>query len=159
MRYKVTLTQEEISELSSIAKKGKHNSSKVVNALILLCCDEGKFNKDRFTTEIISKVLKVSPRKIERLKKKFVEEGFDSVLDRRPTSRRYNKKVDGDLEAQIIAVCCSEPPKGFGQWSLRLLADKIVELEYVDCISHETIRKVLKKRNKTLEKRKLGNSP
>ena len=72
------------------------------------------------------------------------------MLDRRPTSRRYSRKVDGDLEAHIIAMCCGEPPEGFGRWSLRLLADKIVELEYVDEISHETIRQVLKKRNKTL---------
>ena len=150
MRYKVTLSKEERSELSGIAKKGKHDSSKVINSLILLNCDEGDFHAERFTTDVISKVLNVSVRKIERLKKKFVEEGFDSALQRRPTSRSYTRKVDGDLEAHIIATCCGEPPAGFGRWSLRLLADKLIELEYVDSISHETIRKVLKKRNKTL---------
>ena len=150
MRYKIILSKEERSELLTVSRKGKHGSTKVINALILLNCDEGEFHENRYTTEIISDILKVSPRKIERLKKKLVTEGFDSVLDRRPTSRSYSRKVDGDLEAHIIATCCSEPPDGYGRWSLRLLADKIIELEYVDAISHETIRKVLKKRNKTL---------
>jgi hypothetical protein len=96
-------------------------------------------------------------RTIDRTKKKFVEEGFDAVLERRPTQREYERKADGDFEAHLIALCCSEPPKGFAKWSLRLLADKVVELKYAESISHETVRRVLKKRLKTLEGKRVGN--
>jgi hypothetical protein len=96
-------------------------------------------------------------RTIDRTKKKFVEEGFDAVLERRPTQREYERKADGDFEAHLIALCCSEPPKGFAKWSLRLLADKVVELKYAESISHETVRRVLKKRLKTVEGKRVGN--
>ena len=96
-------------------------------------------------------------RTIDRTKKKFVEEGFDATLERRPTQREYERKADGDFEAHLIALCCSEPPKGFAKWSLRLLADKVVELKYAESISHETVRRVLKKRLKTLEGKRVGN--
>jgi hypothetical protein len=81
------------------------------------------------------------------VKKKFIEEGFESVLERRPTRRIYETKLDGDVEAKLVTLCCSEPPKGFAKWSLRLLADKMVELNYVESISHVTVRSVLKKTN------------
>ncbi len=91
-------------------------------------------------------------RTIDRVKKKFLEEGFEAVLERRPTSRVYDKKMDGDTEAKLITLCCSEPPKGFAKWSLRLLADKMVELKYVESITHVTVRNVLKKTNLSLGK-------
>jgi hypothetical protein len=78
-------------------------------------------------------------------------------LERRPTQREYERKADGDFEAHLVALCCSEPPKGFAKWSLRLLADKAVELKYAESISHETVRRVLKKRLKTLEGKRVGN--
>jgi hypothetical protein len=84
---------------------------------------------------------------VERIKKRFVETGVDSALEDKPAERDYIRKVDGDLEARIIALSCSEAPEGFARWSLRMLADKVVELEYVDNISHEAIRQVLKKTN------------
>ena len=84
-------------------------------------------------------------RTIDRIKKKFIEEGFEAVLERRLTTRVYEKKSDGDVEAKLVTLCCSEPPKGFAKWSLRLLADKMVELKYVESISHVTVRSVLKK--------------
>ena len=84
-------------------------------------------------------------RKIDRVKKRFVEEGFDVALNRRKRNRIYAKKTDGEFEAHLIALSCSEPPEGFARWSLRLLADKVVELNYVDSISHETVRRILKK--------------
>jgi len=77
-------------------------------------------------------------------------EGLDDALGVAPTSRIYRKKIDGETEARLISIACSEPPKGFGKWSLRLLADRMVELEYVEDISHETVRKVLKKANLSL---------
>ena len=155
-KYKVTLTKDEIDELMDIINKGSHTSQKFRTAYILLNCDEGKF-ADKVTNNQISKVLKVGMRTIDRTKKKFVEEGFDAVLERRPTQREYERKADGDFEAHLIALCCSEPPKGFAKWSLRLLADKVVELKYAESISHETVRRVLKKRLKTLEGKRVGN--
>ena len=121
-------------------------SQKVMNALILLNCDEGEF-AEKATNAEINKILKVGMRTIDRIKKRFVEEGFDAVLERKPTSREYERKADGDLEARLVALSCSEPPDGHARWSLRLLADKLVELEIVDTISHETVRTVLKKTN------------
>ena len=155
-KYKVTLTKDEIDELMDIINKGSHTSQKFRTAYILLNCDEGEF-ADKVTNNQISRVLKVGMRTIDRTKKKFVEEGFDAVLERRPTQREYERKADGDFEAHLIALCCSEPPKGFAKWSLRLLADKVVELKYAESISHETVRRVLKKRFKTVEGKRVGN--
>jgi hypothetical protein len=84
-------------------------------------------------------------KKIDRVKKRFVEEGIDVALNGRKGNRVYAKKADGDFEAHLVALSCSDPPEGFARWSLRLLADKVVELEYIDTVSHETIRRVLKK--------------
>lgn len=83
---------------------------------------------------------------IDRVKQRFVEEGFEACLERKPMSRTKTRKADGDTEAQLIALSCSKAPEGFFRWSLRLLADKMVELKYIESISHETIRRVLKKR-------------
>jgi transposase len=146
-KYRVTLSQEEREELSMIASKGSHKSQKVLNALILLNCDEGVHQKERKKNEEISTVLQISMRKIDRVKKRFVEEGLDIALNGHKGERVYKKKTDGDFEAHLIALSCSDPPEGYTDWSLRLLADKVVELEYIDSISHETVRKILKKTN------------
>lgn len=156
-KYKVTLLKEERSELMEIINKGNHSSQKFRNAYILLNCDEGEFS-EKVTNAQISKVLKVGMRTIDRTKKKFIEEGLDAVLERKAPDREYERKADGDFEAHLITLCCSAPPKGYAKWSLRLLADKVVELKYVDRISHETIRRVLKKRLKTLEGKRVGYS-
>ena len=86
-------------------------------------------------------------KKIDRVKKRFVEEGFEHALDKRKGNRIYERKADGDFEAHLVALSCSEPPEGFSRWSLRLLADKAVELNYIDSISHEAVRCILKKTN------------
>jgi len=86
-------------------------------------------------------------RKIDRVKKRFVEDGLEVALNGKKRNRIYTKKVDGDFEAHLVALSCSEPPEGFARWSLRLLADKVIELGYIESISHETIRHILKKRN------------
>lgn len=143
--YKVTLTKSERQQLETIKTKGAHRSQKVLNALILLNCDHGDHQPNRSTNEQISRVLGVSDRKINRVKKKFVEQGLEVALHGKKADRVYKKKVDGDLEARIIATSCSKPPEGFTSWSLRMLADRMVELEYVDELSHETVRQVLKK--------------
>ncbi|MEJ7740254.1 MAG: IS630 family transposase [Chitinophagaceae bacterium] len=144
IRYTIKLTKAEVEELMAIINKGSHTSQTFRVAYILLNCDEGKYS-EKVTNEQISKVLKVGMRTIDRVKKKFLEEGFEAVLERRPTSRVYEKKMDGDTEAKLITLCCSEPPKGFAKWSLRLLADKMVELKYVESITHVTVRNVPKK--------------
>ncbi len=149
-KYIVTLTKEEREILSDLASKGKHKSQKILNALILLDCDVGEFQTSRSTNEEIARVLNISMKKIDRVKKRFVEEGFDFALDRRKGGRVYEKKADGDFEAHLVALSCGEPPEGFARWSLRLLAEKAVELEYIDSISHEAVRRILKKTNLNL---------
>jgi transposase len=155
-KYIVTLTEEEREELGKISSKGKHRSQKILNALILLGCDEGEFQTTRSTNEEISRVLKISMKKIDRVKKRFVEEGLDISLNGKKGSRIYKKKADGDFEAHLIALSCSDPPEGFARWSLRLLADKVVELDYIDSISHEAIRRILKKTKSSLGNEKAG---
>ena len=150
-RYRIHLTKEEVSELQSIIRKGSHTAHSFKAAYILLNCDEGEYS-DKATNEEISKILKVSDRTIDRTKKRFIEEGLDAVLERRPTSCEYDKKIDGNVEAHLIALCCSEPPEGYSKWSLRLLADKMVELNYINSISHVSVGEVLKKTNLSLGK-------
>ena len=157
-RYAVTLSEDERKSLHELTSKGKHNSQQILNALILLNCDKSEWNVTHSTNEEISRILNISMRKIDRVKKRFVEEGLEVALNGKESDRIYAKKVDGDLEAHLVALSCSEPPEGFARWSLRLLADKAVELGYVEDISHETVRSTLKKRNQTLAKERMGNS-
>lgn len=155
IRYTVKLTKSEVKELTDIINKGSHTSQTFRAAYILLNCDEGKYS-EKVTNDQISKVLKIGMRTIDRVKKKLIEQGLDACLERQPSQRVYGKKVDGDLEAKLVTLCCSEPPKGFAKWSLRLLADTMVELKYAESISHVTVRSVLKKTNLNLGKSKVG---
>jgi len=146
--YKVTLTKDERLSLLSMTKKGKHSSRKVVHALILLNADEGEHAEEpKRTNRAIAEFLQVGEGMVERVKKRFVEESLESALEDKPSEREYKRKIDGDQEAHIIALSCSEAPEGFSRWSLRMLADKAVELEYIESISHETVRRLLKKTN------------
>jgi transposase len=146
--YKVTLTKEYRNLLISLTKNGKHSSRKLIHALILLNCDCGELSEspDRTSSEA-AEFLKVSESMVERIKKRFAETGLESALADKPAEREYVRKADGYFEARIIALSCSKAPEGFSRRSLRMLADKVVELEYVDSISHETVRQVLKKTN------------
>jgi hypothetical protein len=144
-RYKVTLQREERDALEAITRKGSHHSQRVVNALVLLNCDEGEFNEHRTRGVDVADVLRISMRKVDRVKKRFVEEGLEAALGSRQGQRVHERKADGDFEAHLVALSCSKPPQGFSRWSLRLLADRVVELRYIDNVSHETIRRVLKK--------------
>ena len=157
-KYKVTLTEDERLKLKALTSKGSHRSQKVLNALILLNCDEGKFQDTRSKNEVTASVLQVSMRKIDRVKKRFVEEGYDIALNGHKGGRVYDRKADGDFEAHLVALSCSAPPEGFARWSLRLLADRVVELKYIDSVSYETVRRVLKKRNKALETAGMGHT-
>ena len=124
--YKVTLSEQERAELQGIAGKGTHAAQKVINALILLNCDQSGGCAERARTCDIAAMLCVSERKVDRVKKKFVQEGLELTLNRQPSKCEYDLLIDGRLEAQ-------------------LLADRLVELELVDSVSHETVRRALKK--------------
>ena len=100
--------------------------------------------------------MKVSEMKIHRVKQRFVEEGLDIALNGHERERVYKRKADGDFEAHLVALSCSEPPEGQAQWSLRLLADKAVELGYVESVSYETVRRVLKKTKSSLGGKSVG---
>ena len=126
--YKVTLSEQERSELQDIVGKGTHAASKVINALILLNCDQAGSRTERARTCDIAATLCVSERRVDRIKKKFVLEGSDVTINRQPYKCEYGLLIDGRLEAQ-------------------LLADRLVELELIDSISHETVRRTLKKTN------------
>lgn len=153
VHYTIKLNKLEVEELHCIINKGSHTSQAFRSAYILLNCDKGEFSENTGIKNVeICKILKVGERTIDRIKKKFIEEGFESVLERRPSIQNYTKKMDGDMEAKLVALCCSGPPAGFAKWSLRLLADKMVELNYIDYISHVSIGEVLKKMNLSLGK-------
>jgi hypothetical protein len=155
-RYRVTLTEEERHNLEELCRKGSHKSQKVLNGLILLNCDEGRHQPARQENVVVAQVLRISERKINRVKQRFVEDGLEVALNGRPREREYERKADGDFEAHIIALSCGDPPEGFARWSLRLLADKAVELQYVESVSHETVRRVLKKTRSNRGARKAG---
>ena len=143
-RYKVTLTPEERIELESIMKKGRHTSMEFRNACILLNSDESP-SGNKFSNEEIAGLLHINVKTVERLKQDFVEQGFESCLGRKPYPEVVPLKIDGDFEAHLVALSCSEAPEGYSRWSLRMLADKAVELNFIDSVSHETVRKTLKK--------------
>lgn len=145
IKYVVTLTTEERNCLLRLTQKGEHHSRKVVDALILLNCDISTGGR-KLSDEIIAQTLNVGKCRVNRVKKRFVEEGFDTALTPSHGGGR-RKRIDGDFEAHLVALSCSNPPSGRSSWSLRLLADKMVELNYIDTVSHETVRQTLKKTN------------
>ncbi len=150
IKYRLSLTSEEREKLEAILAKGKHNSQKVLNALILLNCDEDTGRALRLKEQDIADVLHVSAMKIHRVKQRFVDEGLEIALEGHKGQRAYERKADGEFEAHLVALSCSEPPQGHSRWSLRLLADRLVELQCVDSVSYETVRRVLKKTNSSL---------
>jgi transposase len=144
VRFKVTLTENEREQLKAIVGKGKHSSLQFRHACILLNSDESEHGQ-KVSNEQIAQVLHSNTKTVERLKQRFVEEGFEACIDRKAYRQVKETKVDGDFEAHLVAISCSKAPEGYGRWSLRMLADKMIELKYVESISHETIRQVLKK--------------
>ena len=151
-KYRIKLTQEEVSELTSIIKKGCHTTQTYKAAYVLLNCDEGDYSFGKSTNEQICNILKIGMRTIDRIKQKCIEGGLEQALERAESTRIYEKKVDGDLETKIVQLCCSEPPKGFARWTLRMLSDKAVELGYIDKLSHVSVYNTLKKTNLSLGK-------
>jgi transposase len=140
-KYIVKLTAEERDELEKMLSSGEERVRKLTRARILLKADEG------WTDAAISQALDVGSTTAERIRRRFVEEGLEVALNRRPSTREYERLIDGKAEAHLIALACSAPPEGHKHWTLRMLAEKLVALEQVDIesVSHETVRQVLKK--------------
>ncbi len=140
-KYIVDLTDEEREELETLISSGVAPARKLTRARILLKADED------WTDKAISEALDVGTATVERTRKRFVEWGGISAIERRKPRRRYERKLDGDAEARLVALACSAPPEGRERWTLKLLAEKIVTLEAVDIesVSYETVRRVLKK--------------
>lgn len=144
-KYIVRLSQTERESLEKLVKTGKRAASVINRARILLKADEEQENGG-WRDQEIKEALDISIRTIERLRQRFVEDGLDAALTPRPGQGR-KPKLDGEIEAHLVALRCSEPPAGKARWTLRLLADRMVELDYVDELSHESVRQVLKKTN------------
>ena len=148
--YRVTLSKSERKDLEQLLSRGKSDVRRLQHARVLLKADESKWGPRWLDTEI-AEAFDLSVRTVERIRKRFVEEGLEIALSPYRTGRRqYRCKLDGEQEARLIALACSDPPEGHGRWSLRLLADKMVELDYVDELSYETVRQTLKKTNSSL---------
>lgn len=144
-KYVVRLSADERAVLLSVVRTGKVAAYKRLNAQMLLKADEGDDGPGLKDREIAA-IFEVSTKTVARLRERLCTKGFDNCLERAKGAGR-RRKLDGTQEAQLIVLTCSEPPEGRARWTLRLLADKMVELEYTDTLSHETVRRVLKKRN------------
>jgi transposase len=138
-KYIVTLTDSERATLRTLISSGKGAARRLTHARVLLKADQG------LADQIIGNEVEVSRPTVERIRKRFVEEGLDTALDPRRPDKPRDHKIDGAVEAHLIALACSSPPTGEARWTLRLLATKLVELEYIAEVSHETVRRALKK--------------
>ena len=145
-KYIVRLSKRERDVLQGVVKKLNGSSQKVRRAQILLKADEGVAGP-RLSDEAIANALEVNRSTVERVRSRCVEEGFEAALRPRPSRQVHPRKLDGFQEAHLVTLACSPAPNGRGRWTLRLLADKLVELEIVDGISHETVRQTLNKTN------------
>ena len=144
-KYLVRLSAEERVQLSSLVRKGKAAAYRRTHAQILLLVDEGESGPGLRDSEAAGQ-LGVNERTVSRLRERCVTQGLEAALERQKHSRTKPRALDGDGEAQLVALMCSEPPAGQSRWTLRLLGGRLVELGVVDAISGETVRQVLKKR-------------
>ena len=145
-RYKVTLTRTERDQLTEQTRSGNSTAAKFIHARALLLCDAGKYG-DRWKVADVASALGVTSRTIEHLKQRFVEEGLEAALARKPQRKRRVPIFDGEFDARLTALACSQAPAGYQRWTVRLLADKLVELKIVDTISTMSVQRSLKKTN------------
>ena len=145
-KYRVQLTEEEQQELRALVSKGRAAAYKQTHARILLLSDENQA-EDAMKDDDIARSLKVGTATVERVRRRCVEEGLERALGRKEQLNRRQKRLDGQGEAHLIALACAEPPEGRAGWTLKLLADRLVECEIVESISPETVRQTLKKTN------------
>ncbi len=143
-KYSVTLTEIEREELHRLIAAGTAPARKLTHARVLLKADQSP-DGPGWADEVIADAVEVSQPTILRVRKQYVEEGLEAALNRRAPNREYHRKLDGEQEARLVALACSEPPEGQARWSLRLLADRLVELEIVPDISYQTVGRILKK--------------
>ena len=144
-KYIVELTSEERKQLQQLVKKGKVAGYKIRHAQMLLKADQGK--KDPCWPDVqVAEAFGVHVTTVERLRKRFVEQGLEAALERNKRDN-YTRTLDGNAEAHLVAIACSDPPPGRSEWSLRLLADRLVELSVVDSVSYMTVSRTLKKMN------------
>jgi len=149
-KYRVTLEVEERTYLQQLLAKGKTDVRRLKHAQILLAADETEGSPGQTDGQIMD-ALSVGTATVERVRRRFIQEGLELALSPYRTPKRtYHTKLDGVQEAHLIATACSKPPEGRARWTLRLLADKMVDLKYVTTISHETVRQTLKKTNSSL---------
>lgn len=157
-RYRVTLTQEERQELESMTRRGKTHARRFIHARALLLCDAGA-DGPAWNVSDVATALGVTSRAIEHLKKRFVEDGLEAALERKPRETPPREVMfDGAFEARLIALACSDAPEGRRRWTVRLLADKAVELSFAASVSHMTVQRVLKKTNLSLTSASTGKS-
>jgi len=145
-KYVVRLTEEERGTLESLVAGGRAAADKLLRSRMLLKANVGQGGPG-WSDEKIAEAFEVGPSTIHRLRQRLVEDGFEAALVRKPKSRPRAPKLDGEKEARLVALACSDPPEGRARWTLQLLADKLVELQVVDSISDETVRVRLKKTN------------
>jgi transposase len=148
-RYRVTLTESEQADLRKLVSVGKAAAQKLVRARILLLADQSEGGSSMSDPEIVES-LGCGRASVERVRKRFVEEGLDVALTPKPSQRVFERKMDGRVEAHLIALACSTAPAGRSRWTLRLLGDQMVALEYVESLSYETVRRALKKTSLSL---------
>jgi transposase len=157
-RYRVTLTTEEHNELEALTRNGKTPAKKFIHARALLLCNASP-DGPAWKVADVATALGVTSRTIEHLKKRFVEEGIEAALVRKSRVRPPREIIfDGAFEARLIALACSEAPAGHRRWTVRLLADKVVELNFASSVSHMTVQRVLKKTNLSLTSKSTGKS-
>jgi transposase len=145
-RYRVTLTEQEREGLQKLVSTGKAAAKKLVRARIILLADQaagGPANSDPAIVEALG----CGRVTVERVRKQFVEDGLEAALQPPPRKRVYQRRLDGKAEAHLVALACGSPPEGRSRWTLRLLAGRMVALEYAQEVSYETVRRTLKKTN------------
>jgi transposase len=145
-KFPVILTQTERDKLKGLIAAGTAPARKLTHARILFKADQSP-EGPAWVDEEVAEAVEVSQPTVSRVRKQYFEEGMEAALNRRPPNREYHRKLDGYQEARLIALACSQPPEGQARWSLRLLADRMVELEVVEEISYQTVRRTLKKTN------------
>ena len=147
--YVVELTADERTELQGLISKGKAAAHKLLHARILLKTDRGP-QGPAWKNEDIAQALDIHVRTVERVRKRFVRESLEAALNRKKQTNQHLVKVDGDMEASLIALACSKPPEGAARWTMRMLADRLVELQVVGSFSYETVRRTLEKTQDSL---------
>jgi transposase len=146
-KYPVILTETERDDLKRLIAAGTAPARKLTHARILLKADQSSEGPG-WVDERVAEAVETSQPTVSRVRKQYFEEGMEAAINRRPPNREYHRKLDGEQEARLVALACSEPPEGLARWSLRLLADKLVELEIVEEeVSYQTVRRTLKKTN------------